>query len=335
MSNVPVETPTTGESKQESFHLGPEEVLETEITTKITDAQTSEPADVTVDAASTASSTVETKSEPIPPILTPPKQPAEVVVNRTTEVSSPSGTDSSVSFGNAKQRNDGEESDANSLAETKPMEEAIGTEEGTIQDGLKVNALSANNEENVVQREVDQVTKTVNNALERIQEAQLNESMQVQQEIFELGARQNAQTVQLNGILQSVVNIAQVLTSLQESQKKLEENEMQSSGNIVRSNDKDLEASGNQDRAEAQSRDLETSTDSKQLNFLRVNIFQTVTDHAAREDALVQKCSTTTTAFPRTCLFPGLPGKRLSPGILSGTSLHRFSRPSLLKKEAS
>ena len=260
MSNVPVETPTTGESKQESFHLGPEEVLETEITTKITDAQTSEPADVTVDAASTASSTVETKSEPIPPILTPPKQPAEVVVNRTTEVSSPSGKDSSVSFGNAKQRNDGEESDANSLAETKPMEEAIGTEEGTIQDGLKVNALSANNEENVVQREVDQVTKTVNNALERIQEAQLNESMQVQQEIFELGARQNAQTVQLNGILQSVVNIAQVLTSLQESQKKLEENEMQSSGNIVRSNDKDLEASGNQDRAEAQSRDLETAT---------------------------------------------------------------------------
>ena len=266
MSNVPIETTTTGESKQESFHLGPEEVLETEITTKITDAQTSEPADVTVDAASTASSTVETKSEPIPPILTPPKQPAEVVVNRTTEVSSPSGKDSSVSFGNAKQRNDGEESDANSLAETKPMEEAIGTEEGTIQDGLKVNALSANNEENVVQREVDQVTKTVNNALERIQEAQLNESMQVQQEIFELGARQNAQTVQLNGILQSVVNIAQVLTSLQESQKKLEENEMQSSGNIVRSNDKDLEASGNQDRAEAQSRDLETSTHGSSYN---------------------------------------------------------------------
>jgi hypothetical protein len=260
MSNVPIETTTAGESKQESFHLGPEEVLETKVTTKITDAQTSEPADVTVDAVSTASSTVETKSEPIPPILTPPKQPAEVAVNRTTEVSPPSGKDSSVSFGNAKQRNDGEESDANSLAETKPMEEAIGTEEGTIQDGLKVNALSANNEENVVQREVDQVTKTVNNALERIQEAQLNESMQVQQEIFELGARQNAQTVQLNGILQSVMNIAQVVTSLQESQKKLEENEMQSSGNIVRSNDKDLEASGNQDRAEAQSRDLETST---------------------------------------------------------------------------
>jgi hypothetical protein len=266
MSNVPVETPTTGESKQESFHLGPEEVLETEITTKITEPQTSEPADVTVDAASTASSTAETKSEPIPPILTPPKQPAEVVVNRTTEVSSLSGKDSSVSFGNAKQRNDGEESDANSLAETKPMEEAIGTEEGTIQDGLKVNALSVNNEENVVQHEVDQVTKTVNNALERIQliqlnsEAQTNENMQVQQDIFELGARQSAQTVQLNGILQSVMNIAQVLTTLQESQKKLEENEMQSSGYIVESSDKELEASGNQDRAEAQSQDLETST---------------------------------------------------------------------------
>ena len=263
MSNVPVETPTTGESKQESFHLGPEEVLEAKITTKITDAQTSEPADVTVDAASTASSTVETKSEPIPPILTPPKQQAEVVVNRTTEVSSPSGKDSSVSFGNAKQRNDGEESDANSLAETKPMEEAIGTEEGTIQDGLKVNALSVNNEENVVQHEVDPVTKTVNNALERIQlnsEAQTNENMQVQQDIFELGARQDAQTVQLNGILQSVMHIAQVLTTLQESQKKLEENEMQSSGYIVESSDKELEASGNQDRAEAQSQDLETST---------------------------------------------------------------------------
>ena len=85
MSNVPVETPTTGESKQESFHLGPEEVLETKVPTKITDAQTSEPADVTVDAVSTASPTVETKTEPIPPILTPPKQPAEVAVNRTTD----------------------------------------------------------------------------------------------------------------------------------------------------------------------------------------------------------------------------------------------------------
>ena len=72
--------------------------------------------------------------------------------------------------------------------------------------------------------------------------------------------------------------------------------------------------------------------DSKQLNKKHLS---KVADNAAGEDALVQKCSTTTTAFPRTCLFPGLPGKRLSPGILPGTSLHRFSRPSLLKKEAS